>query len=277
MPDTRLIERWLPISEIGVESMRERTPMTPFPAPNRLHVWWARRPLVASRAVILASLLPADADRNRFLHVLGIHGDPLATRRKIDAARRKGERFEGQAYSYPRAFSYVPDDSDRHWLAGVLGRSTVVDPTAGGGSIPFEALRLNVAAFANDLNPVAALLMRATIDWPSRYGSGVHRAFEDLGARFIEARDRRLAPWFPPEPGERAIPTNFLWARTVTCPYCDGLVPLSPNWRLAPGGTGVRLLPDCAGGPGTPGRPGTSFRAPWPAATDTARTPTAVG
>ena len=41
--DTRLIERWLPIAEIGIESLRERTPMTPFPAPNRLHVWWARR------------------------------------------------------------------------------------------------------------------------------------------------------------------------------------------------------------------------------------------
>ena len=58
--DTRLIERWLPIAALGIESIRERTPMTPFPAPNRLHVWWARRPLVASRAAILASLLPAD-------------------------------------------------------------------------------------------------------------------------------------------------------------------------------------------------------------------------
>ncbi|MEK7685241.1 MAG: DUF1156 domain-containing protein, partial [Verrucomicrobiota bacterium] len=74
--DTRLIERWLPIAEIGIESLRERTPMTPFPAPNRLHVWWARRPLVASRAAILASLLPADADHEKFKHILGIHGDP---------------------------------------------------------------------------------------------------------------------------------------------------------------------------------------------------------
>ena len=83
MPDTRLIERWLPIAALGVESTRERTPMTPFPAPNRLHVWWARRPLVASRAAVLASLLPADADRERFLHVLGIHGDPVAARTQL--------------------------------------------------------------------------------------------------------------------------------------------------------------------------------------------------
>ncbi len=81
--DTRLIERWLPIAEIGIESLRERTPMTPFPAPNRLHVWWARRPLVASRAAILASPLPADADHEKFNHVLGIHGDPITPKVRI--------------------------------------------------------------------------------------------------------------------------------------------------------------------------------------------------
>src|SRR5208282_5600807 len=104
--DTRLIERWLPIAELGVESLRERTPMTPFPAPNRLHVWWARRPLVASRAAILASLLPADADHEKFMHMLGIHGDPISSRRNILQARRTGVRFEGDAYSYDRAFKY---------------------------------------------------------------------------------------------------------------------------------------------------------------------------
>ena len=93
MSDTRLIERWLPIAEIGIESTRERTPMTPFPVPNRLHVWWVRRPLAASRAAVLASLLPADADREQFLHVLGIHGDPVVARKRISIANRMGERF----------------------------------------------------------------------------------------------------------------------------------------------------------------------------------------
>ncbi len=71
--DTRLIERWLPIAELGIENTRERTPMIPFPAPTRLHVcWWARRPLAALRAAVPDSLLPADADREKFLYVLGI-------------------------------------------------------------------------------------------------------------------------------------------------------------------------------------------------------------
>src|SRR5471032_3098434 len=101
-----LIEEWLPIAEIGIESVRERTPMTPFPAPNRLHVWWARRPLVASRAAILASLLPADADRDKFMHVLGIHGDPVAGRKAIAKAVRTGVRVD-DPYGYSRAFGYA--------------------------------------------------------------------------------------------------------------------------------------------------------------------------
>src|ERR1017187_8207580 len=123
MSDTRLIERWLPITEIGIESLRERTPMTPFPAPNRLHVWWARRPLVASRAAILASLLPANADHEKFKRVLGIHGDPVASRRRIHEARRTGVRFEGEAYSYDRAFKYSPTDADLAWLKASTKRS----------------------------------------------------------------------------------------------------------------------------------------------------------
>ena len=57
----RLIETWLPIAALGEESVRERRSMTALPPTYYLHVWWARRPLVASRAAILASLLPADA------------------------------------------------------------------------------------------------------------------------------------------------------------------------------------------------------------------------
>src|SRR5580693_41719 len=104
--DTRLIERWLPITEIGIESLRERTPMTPYPAPNRLHVWWARRPLVASRAALLASILPAHTDRERFMHLLGIHGDPVTVRLRLDKAKKTGEDLGLNPYGYGRAFQY---------------------------------------------------------------------------------------------------------------------------------------------------------------------------
>ena len=99
--DRRLIEEWLPIGELSIEGPRERTSMTPFPAPNRLHVWWARRPLVASRAAVLGSLLPAGAERERFLRVLGIHGDPVAARRKIDEETRTGPRRAADSTAAP--------------------------------------------------------------------------------------------------------------------------------------------------------------------------------
>lgn len=259
MSDARLIERWLPIAALGEESVRERRSMTALPPIYYLHVWWARRPLIASRAVILASLLPADADRAKFLQAIGIHGDPVSSRRRIDAAKRTGVRFEGEAYSYPRAFTYSMSSTDREWFAESVGTPTlaelrVLDPTAGGGSIPFEAGRAGVTTEANDLNPVAALIMRATIEYPTRFGLALVSEFELLAKQFINEREKRLSKLYPPEPSARAIPTNFLWARTVVCPYCDGLVPLSPNWRLTSTGTGVRLKPRLSSGPGSEGR-----------------------
>ena len=257
MPDTRLIERWLPIAEIGEESTRERRSMTALPPTYYLHVWWARRPLVASRAAVLASLLPADADREKFLHVLGIHGDPIKTRRRLDAAKRSKEYLGLNPYGYKRAFAYSPTGDDRHWLESTAGRAletlTILDPTAGGGSIPIEVHRMGYTAVANDLNPVAALIINATVEWPLAHGSSLRGQFDDVAREFIRRAEPKYERVFPAEPEGVRI-EGYLWARTVTCPYCDGLVPLSPNWRLAPDGTGVRLRPDCAAGPGTPGR-----------------------
>src|SRR5690606_33961158 len=118
------------------------------------------------------------------------------------------------------------------------------DPTAGGGSIPFEGVRLGLQTVANDLNPVAALILRATVEWPATLGYEVLDELKALGARFVTLVRERLQGVFPEEPIADTRPDGYLWSRTITCPYCDGLIPLSPNWRLAPNGTGVRLHPD---------------------------------
>lgn len=239
MADRRLIEEWLPIAEIGIESLRERTPMTPFPAPNRLHVWFARRPLVASRAAILGSLLPADADRAKFLWTLGIHGDPVKSRVRIAKATAEGERLGKDAYGYPRAFTYTPGPEDLRAPDG----AAVLDPTAGGGSIPFEAVRLECRTISNDLNPVASLILKATVELPAVLGPRVLKRYSEIAACFRRRICDQLADLYPDEP-EDFICDGYLWARTVTCPYCEGLVPLSPNWRLDGEGTGVRLVPE---------------------------------
>ena len=256
MPDTRLIERWLPIAALGEESVRERRSNTALPPTYYLHVWWARRPLVASRAAVLASLLPADADREKFMHVLGIHGDPVATRQQIDAAKRSGEDLGLNPYGYRRAFTYSPSADDLAW-ARAAGTAPVapkiLDPTAGGGSIPIEVGRLGFAAYANDLNPVATLILKATADWPALHGPSLLDEFNHLASAFIERAEPKYRDVFPADAEGNRV-HGYLWVRTVVCPYCDGLAPLSPNWRLAPDGTGVRLKPDLGSGPGSEGR-----------------------
>jgi len=242
--DTRLIERWLPIAALGEESIRERRSMTSLPPTYYLHVWWARRPLIASRAAILASVLPGSASHQHFLHCIGIHGDPVASRRRIDVAKRKGIRFEGEAYEYPRAFTYRMDPDDSKWFnANAKTNAIVLDPTAGGGSIPFESVRAGLSTVANDLNPVSAVVLRATVDYPARFGLELLPEFRRLAEMFVAKREEAISDLYPTEPLPDCVPTNYLWTRTISCPYCDGLVPLSPNWRLNSDGVGVRVTP----------------------------------
>lgn len=242
----RLIEEWLPIAALGEECMRERRSMTALPPIYYLHVWWARRPLVAARAAILASLLPADADRERFMHALGIHGDPVAAKQRIELAKKSGENLGLNPYGYVRAFSYAPTSNEKEWLnfeARRIGiyEPSVLDPTAGGGSIPFEAIRLGLKTFANDLNPVASLVEKTTLELPL-HGAAVIQEFDRIGKAFIANAEPLYDGIFPKEPPDTQI-LGYLFARTIRCPYCGGLIPLSPNWKLAPDGTGVRLVP----------------------------------
>lgn len=207
----RLIEEWLPIAEIGEESMRERRSMTALPPIYYLHVWWARRPLVASRAAVLASLLPADADRDIFRHVLGIHGDPVATKKRIDKAKRTGEDLGLNPYGYRRAFTYLPSSAEQRWVeaecqrAGIPELPVTLDPTAGGGSIPMESLRLGVKTLSNDLNPVAVLVQKATLEWPAKYGRALIDEFKRLSRRFLELAEPRFHGIYPREEPDTQI------------------------------------------------------------------------
>ena len=257
MTDRRLIEEWLPIAELGIESGRERGASSALPPIYYLHAWWARRPLVISRAAVLASILPAGADRNRFIHALGIHGDPVKMRRVIDQANKEKKKLGPNPYGYKRAFTHVPSNDDHAWISDAMGQGMetilVLDPTAGGGSIPLESHRLGCATAANDLNPVASLLLYATINWPSAFGTRLIDEFRALGDRFVARAVTKYANVFPAVP-ENTVIHGYLWARTIPCPHCSGLVPLSPHWRIASDGTGVKLQPHNADGPGSQGR-----------------------
>ncbi len=184
-----LIEDWLPVAELGIESRRERAASSALPPLSYLHIWWARRPLVASAAVVLAGLLPgwtaslasaypdepalqtSEAYRRWLLKLVGIRGDAIGAQRVKEAAALSGVRLKENPFTYKQAYRYNPEDADVTLLHDVLRRTwgelpVVGDPTAGGGSIPFTAVRLGLPSLANDLNGVAASVLQAGVAIP---------------------------------------------------------------------------------------------------------------
>ena len=279
---TRLIEQWMPINEVSVEAIREGGALAGHPPVNQLHVWWARRPLIASRAAVAASMLPVDADRDEFLDNLGTSSRVVEARKQMDAVKAQGE-WSDVSFPNKRAFLHNP-----HFIAEDSGTAPIVlDLTAGGGSIPFEAGRLGFRTIANELNPVACLILRATCEWPQKYGRQLLDDYQAVSKKFQARVKQRLAEAYPEEPqpdcaggtcphpqryrcsegcgkddscGHAKIGSKdhmkvraqryaqtYLWARTVNCPACNSVLPLSPNWRLDNRGTGIQLGPDGQG------------------------------
>lgn len=268
-----LIEEWLPAAAIGVEAMRERG--TGNNPPNaRLHVWWARRPLCASRAAVLASLLPADFDRSTFERLLGF-GDPQigihdidpgrriapAHRRRLDHVLQNGSRseklvairwcldsglkFPGAYGGADRAFKAPLAPGDLKFMQRTIdevwgNEVRVIDPMAGGGSIPLESARLGIETFANEYNPVACSVLEATVDYPFRFGTALadkaRRWGKELRSRFA----RRVEHLFP---ATGVIPPLcYIFARTVPCPDTGHETPLVPDWHLLKPKSGRRVV-----------------------------------
>ena len=223
--------------------------MTPFPAPNRLHVWWARRPLVASRAAVLASLLPADADRERFTHVLGIHGDPGGAtadchrgpdRRTV---RTRTVRLHARVLSTCRA---TPTGSGLHAKRNALASTNPrrARPDCGRWQHPVR----DDATRHRRHRERSESCCGADRAGDNRVASeartcGAHTSSKARAGAGEAARASGLRGRIPPEPCATAAPDGYLWARTITCPYCDGLIPLSPNWRLGAGRHGCATRP----------------------------------
>jgi adenine-specific DNA methylase len=120
-------------------------------------------------------------------------------------------------------------------LGGAPGtRPLVVDPFAGGGSIPLEALRVGADAFASDLNPVAVLLNKVVLEYIPKYGQRLADEVRKWGQWMKEQAERELAEFYPKDP-DGATPIAYLWARTITCegPGCGAEVPLMRSLWLA--------------------------------------------
>jgi putative DNA methylase len=205
----RLIEDAIPIDVISRTSASEKVGGR-IGHPASLHLWWARRPLAASRAAVYAALVPADghqrnpAELAAFFDSLCRWGGPEATIRKA-----REEVLAANGGQPPK----------------------VVDLFAGGGAIPLEAARLGCEVTANELNPVAHLIERMMLEFPQAYP----RLADDVrrwGKVWIDCSWSSLVGMYPPilgnPPGDNddlfggsaaaRTPLAYLWTRTVLCP-----------------------------------------------------------
>ncbi|MBE9220135.1 DUF1156 domain-containing protein [Dolichospermum flos-aquae] len=225
------IEQSFPIQEVSEYSAKEKN--IRHGHISTLHIWWSRKPLAASRATIYAALVPA------------FTASEMNQKNQFIAELSKWENANNQELlNQARA-----DILQAH--GGIPPK--VLDPFSGGGSIPLEALRLGCETFANDLNPVAVLIEKATLEFPQKYGQLKTRIFKETtggetpqtynplledvkkwGNWVLETAKKEIGTFYPHETDGR-IPVGYYWMRTVTCqnPDCRVEIPLTSNLWLA--------------------------------------------
>ncbi len=233
----RLAEVDFPIAEVSRHAAREKS--IRHGHPSTLHLWWARRPLASSRAVLMALLLPDPCDphcpdsfKRRASEVLGEVRQPPRDDREL---RRALLWFIGAFANWDMAAFpvYLRVARDLVKAAHPEEAPLVVDPFAGGGSIPLEALRLGCEAFASDLNPVACLILKVMLEDIPRHGPELAVELRRVGAEIKAQAERELADLYPTDP-DGATPIAYLWARTVRCeaPDCGAEIPLLRSFWL---------------------------------------------
>ena len=239
MTDHRFIEESFPVKEVGEVGAKEKRDR--HGTISTLHTWWARRPLVTSRTTSYAALTTAprniDEWQQRRNTIIDLSGSKKLSAHLLEKAHT--EIIQANAGSVPR----------------------VLDPFAGGGSYPFEALRLGCKTYAGDYNPVAVLIMKASIEYPQRFGRSVvaktNETAEDgklfagllneqrttnpllesvrrWGAWVLQEARKELGEFYPTDP-DGSTPVAYIWARTIPCqnPACRANLPLIRQYWLA--------------------------------------------
>jgi adenine-specific DNA methylase len=280
----RLIEVDLPIKRISAHARREKS--IRHGHISTLHIWWARRPLAACRAVICAALWPdpvdvkdedvakakqqgrdlqlntcppafrekarelmrewatrhlALASAESFPHFNAIAQDPRKLNDNVELRKTLLDfiadfaNFDNSTVHEYLDTSRALTQSAHESLGGAAGtRPLVVDPFAGGGSIPLEALRVGADVFASDLNPVPVLLNKLVLEYIPKYGQRLAEEVSKWGEWIEREAEKELAKFYPNDT-DGATPIAYHWARTIQCegPGCGAEVPLIRSLWLA--------------------------------------------
>jgi len=230
LSERRFIEESFPVKEVSQISAKEKN--VRHGHISTLHIWWARRPLASSRATTYAALVPEPQDV-----------DDLNARRNFIIELSKWENSNNRE---------LLDKARKDILKANNGQPPkVLDPFGGGGSIPLEALRLGCETYTGDLNPVAVLIQKATLEYPQKYGKPVTRntgnvmldkskvnpLLEDVKkwADWVLKEAKKDIGGFYPKDPDGSVPVGYIWARTIPCqnPSCRAEIPLMRQYWLA--------------------------------------------
>jgi len=234
--NTRFIDVSFPIKEVSEESVREKN--IRHGHISTLHIWWARRPLAASRATSYAALIPVPkseeerSDKSKFIVELAKWENSL-----------NEEILKKAREDILKANNGMPPK--------------VLDPFAGGGSIPLECLRLGCEVYAGEYNPVAVLILKCTLEYPQKYAHLKIKTEEEkqktLSGKFnvketpkllydvkkwgkwvLEEARKEIGKFYPSDPDD-SVPVSYIWARTIPCqnPSCRAEIPLMRQFWLA--------------------------------------------
>jgi len=227
----RFIEVSFPVKEVSIESVREKN--IRHGHISTLHIWWARRPLASSRATAYAALIPVPEN---------------------DVGWDKKRQFIIELSKWENSLNPMHIEKARkEILEANSGKPLkVLDPFAGGGAIPLEALRLGCETYAGEYNPVAVLILKCTLEYPQKYGKlkevkedwGILKGssfknplLEDVkkwGNWVLEGAKEEIGKFYPKEK-DGSIPVGYIWARTLPCqnPACGAEIPLMRQFWLA--------------------------------------------
>jgi putative DNA methylase len=178
----KLLPGWVKEEVLNALNVKkDKVKIADLPKLRNLHYYPAREPMAVARVLNAAAALPEDAPPEELLRIAGVE----ELRRRVEA--------EGRLYGL---FSVEPD---REALRRRLGGRTplVVDPMAGGGTIPLEAKRLGLRVAAGDLNPVAYLLLRASIEFPAKYGRKLIQLTLEEAKKLLQYAQQELSRYYP--------------------------------------------------------------------------------
>ncbi len=231
MEDRRFIEETFPVRGVSAESSREKS--IRHGHISTLHIWWARRPLASSRAINYAALIPAPGDTGQWKQI---------------------REFITNFSKWENSLTQKLIKKAREDILGANGGQPpkVLDPFAGGGAIPLEALRLGCDVHSSDYNPVATLIQKCTLEYPQKYGTtglgsddwtGLRQTseknplVEDIkkwGNWVLSGAKKEIGRYYPDNP-DGSVPVGYLWARTIPCqnPVCGEEIPLVRQFWLA--------------------------------------------